>query len=440
MSGTRGQGGSHSEGSRAASRQGARGVGETTARLLLLALNLLAHCLALLLFLKGFDAQTMPLRWRPQFGILLAFSAAASVARSTLAARRTGLAVVFVALRVGLLVVMGAPEGTRLDVEMVLVTALVVDSGVGTVFPVNVVLCAFVVASGVFSQHRADVWGMLLERPSAPDMAVLAFYPAVLAAVCCTLRYQIDRRVSQSEHNERLLDATLKLAESNMELQRYAALVEEHAKASERKRVGRDIHDSIGYTLTNVIMMMEAATDVAESRPEELRELIRSSRQQAAEGLREVRRALRELRSVEVPRSLGLAVVQRMAQAFARSTGIEVAVEFGNVPWSFGETIDDIVYRFVQEGMTNALRHGRATAVNVYFWQDAESLNLVVRDDGCGCDDVREGIGIAGMRERLEQVGGHLTFRSVVGGFEIAASVPCAAPERGHAENQVAAG
>jgi len=99
-------------------------------------------------------------------------------------------------------------------------------------------------------------------------------------------------------------------------------------------------------------------------------------------------------------------------------------VEYANLPFSCGVEVDDFIYHFIQEGLTNSFRHGRATNIEVLLWKDEEKITVTLRDNGRGCESIKEGIGILGMRERLGKFGGTLEFRNPAHGFEMCAEIP----------------
>ena len=79
----------------------------------------------------------------------------------------------------------------------------------------------------------------------------------------------------------------------------------------------------------------------------------------------------------------------------------------------------------MQESLTNAVRHGKATQVTVYFFDDGNFLQMTVKDNGIGSKHIVQGIGLAGMEERLHAVGGLLeTGSSAEGGFELVIKIP----------------
>ena len=113
-----------------------------------------------------------------------------------------------------------------------------------------------------------------------------------------------------------------------------------------------------------------------------------------------------------------------MTRAFSDATGVEVEVDFGNLPWELDMEVEGAIYRLLQESMTNAFRHGEATHVSVRFSVLEREIEVIVRDNGRGAEEVEEGIGIAGMRERVNRLGGRLSARNVTGGFEVLACLP----------------
>jgi signal transduction histidine kinase len=255
-------------------------------------------------------------------------------------------------------------------------------------------------------------------------------YSLVVGVLSAGLRELIGELERRDQEHARLSLAVARLSSANTDFQRYAELVEEKSKQKERRRISREIHDTVGYTLTNIRMMMEAATRLAEKEPQEVKPLLAQARAQAESGLAETRAALRALRSLGETSLSGVRAIQRVTRAFSEATGVEVEVDYGNLPWALDPEVDGVLYRLLQESMTNAFRHGGATRVSVRFSARNGQIAVLVRDNGRGAEEVEEGIGLAGMRERVEQLGGRLSARNVTGGFEVLAWLPREAPHQ----------
>jgi signal transduction histidine kinase len=86
-----------------------------------------------------------------------------------------------------------------------------------------------------------------------------------------------------------------------------------------------------------------------------------------------------------------------------------------------------MIYRLIQQGLTNAFRHGKADSVRVNLWRADTEIRVTIADNGKGSEDVQEGIGLQGMRERLSTVGGRIETRSRPDGFELSAAIPAEA-------------
>ncbi len=230
--------------------------------------------------------------------------------------------------------------------------------------------------------------------------------------------------IALQRENARMENSVVQLTRANSAYQDYAIAAGESATDEERKRITRDIHDIVGYTLTNNIMLMEAALDMMQENPLGLPATIETARRNAEEGLERIRQAMYDLRRQETAYPMGMQSIHRLASLFEKTTGIQVRCEFGNVPWTISEKIDSAFYHMVQESLINSFRHGRADEIRVLFWQEGGVISLSVRDNGRGAGQVTDGIGLKGMRERIEQQGGTFRATPVTDGFLVEARVP----------------
>jgi signal transduction histidine kinase len=293
------------------------------------------------------------------------------------------------------------------------VTAVVLPCALYVRFPVSLALsCLAAVAFSALKLACLPPGSSLF-----PEIGVAAFIPLLVAPIASVLG------VYRSE-TARLNGALLEVIKVNLSYQDYTMNVEAQSMLNERLRLTRDIHDTVGYALTNVTMMMEAAQVMARNEPEKLPELLEATRLGAESALVQVRAILGDLRKKEILELSGPNAIIKMVKVFEFSTSIAASIDFGNFVWTLGEDSAFIVYHFIQESMLNAFRHGRAKRIDIQFWKSDDELQVSVRDDGVGAKVVTEGIGISGMRERLEKIGGRLDFRNVADGFCIAIHIP----------------
>jgi two-component system sensor histidine kinase UhpB len=199
------------------------------------------------------------------------------------------------------------------------------------------------------------------------------------------------------------------------------------AQEAERLRIARGLHDEVGQVLTGVLLQLGAVADaIAADRRDELVETKHAVRQ----ALEEVRRISRELRP-EMLEHLGLvSALVELAGTFSRLSGIVVERRFAPELPPLSADAELAVYRIAQESLTNVARHAGAHRVTIALEPGADSVVLLVADDGDGFagGDAPEGHGgMRGMRERAVLVGGSLSIRpGRDGGAEIRLEVPAA--------------
>jgi signal transduction histidine kinase len=252
--------------------------------------------------------------------------------------------------------------------------------------------------------------------------------PVVSGLVLAALGAQYIRRreeLIEARKDVKRLDSTvIGLTRANLRYQDFASEAEELAMETERKRITRDIHDVVGYTLTNNIMLMEAATDMMERNPFGVPALIATARENAQDGLEQIREALYTLRRQKGTNATGLRALAHMVRIYERATGVRVQTGFGTAGWHYPEEVDSAIYHLAQEALMNSFRHGKARLVTLIVAERAEDIAITVRDDGVGARTYTEGIGLRGMRERLERVGGSIRVDGQGGGFVVRATIP----------------
>jgi signal transduction histidine kinase len=197
--------------------------------------------------------------------------------------------------------------------------------------------------------------------------------------------------------------------------------VAELSAAMERNRVARDIHDSLGHHLTAIAIQLEKATAFADRDPALAARAVADARGSARDALADVRRSVRALREEKPPFSLP----EALAGLARDSAEPAVTVTVTGEPDRYDTAALTALYRAAQEGLTNARRHARASAVEVSAAFDETGARLVVADDGRGFATPAEGFGLLGMRERVELVGGEVRVDSGPGaGTVITVTIP----------------
>lgn len=209
------------------------------------------------------------------------------------------------------------------------------------------------------------------------------------------------------QRSERDREAELRL--SHDEVRRLAA-------TAERERIGRDLHDLLGHTLSLVAVKSELARRLLERDPVAARREIAEVERVAREALSQVRSAVTGIRAA------GLAAELASARLLLESAG--VVFEYANCDGMLPEGIECTLAMVLREAVTNIQRHARATRAEVSVEHERDRAILRVHDNGRGGIGVH-GNGLTGMRERIETMGGKLEIRSEHGrGTELTITLP----------------
>jgi signal transduction histidine kinase len=212
------------------------------------------------------------------------------------------------------------------------------------------------------------------------------------------------------------------LEEANTRLRQFASQAEELATTRERNRLAREIHDGVGHYLTVVKTQLDAAAALLPAQPERAREVVTTAGRLAAEALDDVRRSVGALRTQDTPRPLAEALAALVANG---QPAPALAVE--GPPRSLPSAVEHALFRAAQEGVTNLTRHARAqTAWLRLDFRAPDRVRLEVEDDGAGpAAPLRDGVGLAGLRERIALLGGSVeTEPRPGGGFRLRVEVP----------------
>jgi signal transduction histidine kinase len=336
----------------------------------------------------------------------------------------TSTQIIFIFLRYLLLFLIGYPLGNYIGIELILYASLIIEISFYLSFPGNIIVQSIIFFLFMLSQGEVSAWQKNIERVSIHDLTATAVYSLIIIVISLMLNKYSKNCTEKTKKIEHLDSAITQLTDANIGFQSYVKTLEIQTLIEERKRVSREIHDTVGYVLTNIIMMMEAAALLTDEKKIKRNEILSTARDQAQKGLSETRTALRHLRNEKIVKAYGINMIEELVSVFQQATGIDIKVEYGNLSGFTNDRIDAIIFRTIQEGMTNAFRHGMATVIRINFWITQKSLRVTIHDNGIGSKEIVDGIGVAGMRERITDIGGNIDIRNVDDGFKIDVEIP----------------
>ena len=273
-----------------------------------------------------------------------------------------------------------------------------------------------------------DIFGInMLLSPNevAEHQHVLYLFSAFVTLLSYALRFACDKWQENLDTVVHLHNTMSNMSLLNRKLQSAARKRGLQAAHEERLRISRDMHDSLGYVFTNIAALMDAAVSSGCKNKRQTQETCQLAREQAQHGLQEMRKTLRSIREVQDPFFQSIDTVYQLKKIFEEVTGIRVVIESGNMKKNYGKELNAVLIRTVQEAFTNAVRHGRATRIDILFWEFPDYLSMTVCDNGIGSKEIVKGIGLAGMEERLVKLNGSLQATSPdEGGFRLTVRIP----------------
>lgn len=226
--------------------------------------------------------------------------------------------------------------------------------------------------------------------------------------------------VSEAQENrsraETLLDT---LATSHRKLKTYAAQVAELAAAEERNRLARDIHDSLGHSLTAINVQLEKALTFRQHDPTAADQAVRDAKRSAKTALQDVRQSVGAIRRTE--ESFSLTAVLPELVATMSNGHLTINLDIQGEETDYSKLVLMTIYRAAQEALTNIQKHAQASQATVEVSLASQEARLSIGDNGRGFDTEKlenlpaerdSSFGLQGIQERLELVGGTMQLTS----------------------------
>jgi signal transduction histidine kinase len=201
------------------------------------------------------------------------------------------------------------------------------------------------------------------------------------------------------------------------------------AVAEERARIARELHDIVAHAVSVMVLQVGAVRHKLPDAPAEDRDALRGVERAGRTALAEMRRLLAAMRpdgdEAELVPQPGLDGLYSLMKEIGRA-GLPVQLHVDGEPFPLPRGIDLSAYRIVQEGLTNALKHARASDADVTVRYRSDELEIEVRDNGQGSAPSNGlGHGLVGVRERVKIYGGEMTAGTATeGGFVLSTRLP----------------
>ncbi len=213
------------------------------------------------------------------------------------------------------------------------------------------------------------------------------------------------------------------LQRANAQLHEFAQEKELMGETKERNRLAREIHDTLGHVLTGISVGIDAVLVLMDIAPDQAKKQLENIGDTARNGLEDVRRSVRKLKPDALERMSLYHAIHQMIEDMSKVTNTKIYFVSYTKELQFEADEEEVIYRIIQEGTTNAIHHGKATEIWIRLNEKQEELSVIISDNGCGCETVTEGFGLKHIRERVELLNGEVNYQGMIG-FTIFAKIP----------------
>lgn len=237
------------------------------------------------------------------------------------------------------------------------------------------------------------------------------------------------------EENKRKKEAQglydkLRVSEENLKiacekLEEYSKSIEELTTLRERNRISRELHDSVGHTLSTLLIQLQAVPFVMKSDLNAGEKMIAELVDYTKNGIENVRRAVHKLKPTDFDNYEGIFALNDLVTNFEKMSGVNVKFIVSKETWKLNSDQSFVLYRVVQESLSNSVRHGKASNITVSLQFLEDKLYLYIKDNGIGSSNFNKGFGISGIEERVKSIGGEISVSSQNNdGFETNITIP----------------
>ena len=240
-------------------------------------------------------------------------------------------------------------------------------------------------------------------------VAVLMVTYLLYAALYILLMRKEQKQQALTEENTRL-QIEMQQARSYRQLQaRYEHQIAINTRLQERQRIAQEIHDMLGHSVTASVLQLEAAKTLLRKQPDKAEQMMTTAADALREGIDRIRQTVHQVRA-EAP-ALNQQELAVMIERFRRNSGIQTLYEQTGDVSELPQDVWEALQSNVAEALSNVVRHAGATEVTVRLQALPGIVRLEVKDNGVGAKEIKEGMGLSGMRERTTRLGGTLMLQ-----------------------------
>ena len=224
------------------------------------------------------------------------------------------------------------------------------------------------------------------------------------------------------EQENLLKEQENKLFEQKKELQQAQytmGTMKELYTLQERNRISREIHDSVGHSLSTIIIQLGAISKLSEENSPQVSQMSAQLREFAVKGLQEVRTVVHDLKPEQLTKQQLNVALEEFIYETKQHSGVEFVFRQNKPTIQLSKEQELTIFRGVQEATTNAIRHGKATKITLLMMYSANELIVTIMDNGVGSSDISLEGGLKALEERLHELQAQLEIKNTEQGFTV---------------------
>ncbi len=213
-------------------------------------------------------------------------------------------------------------------------------------------------------------------------------------------------------NKQRNIEEELRMMDrANLELKSYIEVAEENAEIRERKRISREIHDTLGHALTGISAGIDAVLVLVDMDKESAKKQLHNLSEIVRQGIVDVRRSLNKMRPGALEELTLKASLQALIKPYTKIANLTIDLDYQWGEVDFEKTTEIVIFRAIEEAITNSIRHGQAQHIWLKLTHDETHYYVAISDNGRGCPNIKYGFGLTQMQERLATIGGKVSYQ-----------------------------
>ncbi|MBI9011172.1 MAG: sensor histidine kinase [Clostridiales bacterium] len=242
-------------------------------------------------------------------------------------------------------------------------------------------------------------WTLFIYRDNMGTVSEIVFMCVINGLIVFSVALNNINRIEK----EKQIKLNSVLQETNEQL-------EVLTRMAVKNNIARDIHDTFGHDMMGLIMEIEMAQVLVDQDSEKAKLMLTKAKQSARNGMKTIRKVVETLRNDEL--EIIEDSIEEMIVNFKSRMNISVQYMLFEHINALPKKYLEVLYRLIQECLTNSIRHGEASKIEIEVKEGLHTIVFSIKDNGKGASDIIEGYGLKGMRERVEALNGSLRIKS----------------------------